>query len=550
VTTVRRADLLLLTALALLPVLFRLGTPGFWDPDEGRYASIPRTMLATHDFLTPRLNGTLYFEKPPLVYWATAASFAVFGSSEWSGRLVSVVAGAAGVALTWWFTTVAVGPVAGWLAALVFGTCAIWAVMSRVLIIDTLFSTLVAAAMFGWYAGLVEPRRRSRRWFAAFVALALAVLAKGPVALVLCGVPIVAHAALMRRWRDLQATLLFVPGWLVFAAIAAPWFIGMTLRHKAFAWFFFVHEHWLRYTTPTAGRSQPFWFFLAALPLAFWPWSLFLPRTLAAGWRGLRAPRGARGELARFCALWAVWVFAFFSLSHAKLLTYVLPAYAPLSIVTALALADLKALPSRTASGATIVVTVFLSLVLAALLWLPRLFPVPGGDRVAVAAVALSLGITSWALARRALRPALLGIAAGSALLVCGVALAAEPFNAWYSTRALSRSLAPALRPGDRVAMYRTYRQSANYYTGQRIVLIRTINELEVEKTGERESTPDWFLDTREQVGRLLGGGRVFIYVPDAYADNFEAFCLPHRVYVVKASGDTRLYTNTRERLR
>lgn len=548
-TSVRRTDLALMALLFLAPVLLRLGSTGFWDPDEGRYAGIPGAMLASHDWLTPRLNGTLYFEKPPLVYWLTAASFSVLGPSEWSGRLVSVAAGAAGVWMTLRFATAAAGPVAGWLAALILGTCAVWAVMSRLLIIDTLFSALVAATMFAWYLGYIDPRVRARRWFAAFVALALAVLAKGPVALVLCGIPVAAHLILARRHRILRALVLFAPGWLIFAAIAAPWFVAMTMRHRIFAWFFFVHEHWLRYTTPSAGRSQPVWFFLAVLPVAFWPWSVFLPRTLLAGWRGLRAPHGARGDLVRFCALWAGGVIAFFSLSHSKLLTYVLPAYAPLSIVTACALVDLKALPRRTASGAALVATVFLSLVLAALLWLPRLFPVPGGDRIAVAAVALALAVTLWALARRTLRSAVLGLGAGSALLLCGVALAAEPFNAWFSTKELSTALAPALRPGDRVAMYRTYRQSANYYTGRRIVLIRTINELEVEHTGERAVSPEWFLDTRDQVGRWLDAGRAFIYVPDALAGNFEAFCAPRRVYVVKAAGDLRLYTNARVRL-
>jgi len=549
VTAVRRADRWWLAALFLIPVLFRLGSTGFWDPDEGRYAGIPRAMLATHDWLTPRLNGTLYFEKPPLVYWLTAGSFTAFGSGEWSGRLVSVVAGAAAVWMTLGCVTAAAGPVAGWMSALILGTCAMWALMSRVLIIDTLFSMLVAATMFAWYRGFLDPRRRARWWFAAFVALALGVLAKGPVAAVLCGVPVAVHLVLARRGRILRDLLLFAPGWLVFLAVAAPWFVAMTMRHRIFAWFFFVHEHWLRYTTPSAGRSQPVWFFLAALPVAFWPWSVFLPRTLLTGWRGLRAPHGARGDLVRFCVLWAGWVFAFFSLSHSKLLTYVLPAYAPLSIVTACALVDLKALPRRAASGAALTATVFLSLVLAALLWLPRLFPVPGGDRVAVAAVTLSLAVTLWALAHRTLRAAALGIAAGSALLICGAALAAEPFNAWFSTRALSTALAPALLPGDRIAMYRTYSQSANYYTGRRIVLIRTINELEVETTGERAASPEWFLDSRDQVHTWLDGGRAFIYVPDALADNFEAFCAPRRVYVVKAAGDLRLYTNARVRL-
>jgi hypothetical protein len=166
-----------------------------------------------------------------------------------------------------------------------------------------------------------------------------------------------------------------------------------------------------------------------------------------------------------------------------------------------------------------------------------------------VAAVALALGVTTWGLARTTLRPALLGVATGSALLVCGMALAAEPFNAWYSSRILSRSLNAVLQPSDQVAMYRTYRQSANYYLGRRVILIRTVNELEVETTGERAQAAAWFLDTREQVGRLLDSGRTFVYVPAAFADNFEAFCAPHRMYAVKAVGDTRIYTNEPVRL-
>lgn len=313
----------LVWAVALGFVLVGLGSFGILDNNEGLYAEIPREMLASHDWrlwVIPHLNGLPYMEKPPLLYWLTALSFALFGESEWSARLVPALSSLACVAMLAWFGTALKRPQAGRLAALMFVSGVGVTAMSHVLMFDMLLTALVTAALMFAYRYASEGNVRFVRWSYAFLAFAL--LAKGLVALVLFGLVIVAFTLVTARSPAdfFRAAGKWFEPWaiLIFLGIAAPWHVAASLTEPIFAWFYFVNEHVLRFL----GKREPhdyyagaWWYYLPRMAIYLFPWSFLLPCLFVAARR--RDDQYDSG-LRRF--LWMAWLapLFFFSISSAK----------------------------------------------------------------------------------------------------------------------------------------------------------------------------------------------------------------------------------------
>jgi 4-amino-4-deoxy-L-arabinose transferase-like glycosyltransferase len=273
---------LALAVCALLLFFGGLGSYPLLEPDEGRYGEIPREMLAQHDFVTPRLNGVLYFEKPPLYYWLNAAALSVLEDPETACRLASALFGLAGVGLAWRLGRSMGGNRIALLSALVLGSSPLWVALSRANIIDmTLTFFLTATLTCFWLAQEREKGAPGERlfWYGMFVAAALATLAKGLIGFVIPGAVIFFYLLFTRRWR-LLARVPWVAGVALFLLVAVPWHVLAARRNPDFAWFYFVHEHFLRYATPEARRQKPFWFFIAVLLAGMLPWSGLLPAAL------------------------------------------------------------------------------------------------------------------------------------------------------------------------------------------------------------------------------------------------------------------------------
>src|SRR5262249_8543556 len=230
------APALLLIALALPAFLWDLGRPALAD-GEAKHAEIPRVMLESGDWLTPPINGTRYPEKPPLVYWPTALSYLSVGVSEFSARLPNGLAATALILTTYSLALTLYGQRTGFLAAVVLGTTMGMQVESRECGQDLLMTLALTAAALAAAHG---------RWLLLYAPLGLSLLIKGPTGLVLPALALGAYVfatgdlTLVRRLRPLA-------GLGIVLAIAAPWYAGMAARHPDFLWFFFVHEHVLRF---------------------------------------------------------------------------------------------------------------------------------------------------------------------------------------------------------------------------------------------------------------------------------------------------------------
>lgn len=307
-----------------------LGRMPLFEPDEGRYAEIPREMLERGDFITPYLNYVKYFEKPPLHYWLTALSFTLFGQNEFAARFPGALMGLLTVLLTYHIGRKLFLRPAGLLAALILGTSTGFLLQARLDITDmTLTCTLSAALAFFFLAAREGEPRKALHYHLFYLCSALALLAKGMIGIVFPGAIIFFYLLISKRWRILTEMRPWT-GIPLFLLVAAPWFILVSLRNPEFARFFFIHEHIERFLTKIHGRYKPFWYFIPVLAGTMLPWSFFIPAAIKGVWKGRFSPEG---ESRFYLALWALLIFLFFSKSDSKLIPYILPIFPPLALL-------------------------------------------------------------------------------------------------------------------------------------------------------------------------------------------------------------------------
>ena len=322
----------LLVVILVAAWLGSLAVRPLYKPDEARYGEIAREMAQSGDWVTPRLNGFKYFEKPPLQYWASAAALKVFGKHDWTARLWTGVMALAGIGLVFQAGRQLFSPSAGLLAAAVLAGSPLYLLVGQVNTLDMGVTVFLSAAAFSfalaWHRD-TPPSRRTLWMLAFWAACGMAVLSKGLIGIVLPCTAVGLYIVLRRDW-PLVGRLEFLRGGALFAAIVAPWFICVALAHREFLYFFFVQEHWLRYTTAIHQREGAAWFYVPVLAAGVAPWLLVVLAASAASLRGL-GNRGFATEF--FLFLWALTVFAFFSVSHSKLPAYILPMLPALALL-------------------------------------------------------------------------------------------------------------------------------------------------------------------------------------------------------------------------
>ena len=308
-----------------------LGALGLVGPDEPRYAAIARAMAETHDWVTPRLWGTPWFEKPVLYYWTAGIAMRLFGVSELAARLPSALAALLAVAAIKWTALRSYGVSAAWYSLLMLPTSVAMIGFSRAAGPDMLFAGLLTASMAVASEMLQKNRPGSVLRVAFGFFLGAAVLAKGPAAVILAGGATLLWAALSRQWR---APFRFLHPLViaVFCATALPWYVLCALRNPDFLRVFIWQHNFQRYLTPVFEHRQPFWFYGYILLAAVLPWILFAFAALFDALSHLR-DRAAPKSIDAFFACWVIFPTLFFSLSQSKLPGYILPAIPPLFIL-------------------------------------------------------------------------------------------------------------------------------------------------------------------------------------------------------------------------
>ena len=498
----------LLAALALAAIVVGIDNMErpLANPDEGRYSEISREMAQSGDFVTPRLNGIKYFEKPPLQYWASAISFRLFGENNYSARLYIGLAGFLTIALVGFLGK----RLWGWdmaIASMMALACSpYFMALGGIVTLDmglTLWTTATLLAFIGAEGARDRPATQLRWMLCAWAAMALAVLSKGLVGIIFAGFAVFIVMCMRRDLKVLDRIHL-IPGLIVFFVIAAPWFIAVSNANEEFAQFFFIHEHFARFLTHEHRRVLPFWYFLPIVGAGFLIWMFALPAAIVRAWR---EERGRDFQPLRIAMLWSGLVVLFFSASGSKLPTYVLPAFPPLALVLG---RYLQLAPERRlALWSALFIPVAVALLVVAWRvpdtakdeWTRAMYVEAMPWAVAAAAVMLVGAIVTSLLMLRGKRWAALAVASFASILLidCGEE-AYEELTPRQSGIEVAAKMKSAMKPDSRLYFVGHYEQTVPFYLGRTLQLFDYEDEFETGQKAEakfakrdlHEFPPEW----------------------------------------------------------
>jgi 4-amino-4-deoxy-L-arabinose transferase-like glycosyltransferase len=577
------AGVLLLFAVVYVGSLF---SPGLQDDADSTHAEAAREMLATHDFITLKVNGNRYLEKAPLMYWAVALSYAFLGVNEFAAHLPVAISMLLLVLLAVRWGRRAFGDRAAIYAGLFISTTAGCYLFTRVLIPESILSFFIAASFYFFVTALEDGE--ASRWYGGYVCMALAVLTKGLLAVVVVGLALLLYVAISGEWRRWREFRLFT-GTLLFLAIAAPWHILAGLRNPHFFWFYFVNEHFMRFLgkrIPKDYNKQTSSLYWTLHLVWLFPWSLYLPIALRqpiAEWRsrrkqishGTRRSLNFRSRTELLCLVWAGVTLVFFSFSTNQEY-YTFPAYFPILLLMAARLANEEESGSRRwlvwSTGALALICIASSVVLAAGLWSSRHVPfVPDigtvlakpnlqaetlsmghmldltGESFAalrlpaiLAAITLLIGpsLALWLRRRGAQFAATWTTAATMAVFLIAAHIALVRFDPFLGSRSMAREIAPELRPTDRVMIYgdQSFGSSLLFYLRRPIELVNG-NTTSMWWGSTYPDAPHIFLNDQDLLQVWNSEQRVFLFAPQHERPKVEAL-LPGPLHVAsEASG-------------
>lgn len=457
------------------------------DPDEGRYAEIPREMLASGDWITPRLDALEYLEKPPLQYWATAIAYRVLGFSQGAARLWTVGLAFLCLPMVYAWTARLYGKRAGLAALAALAVSPLFVILGHLGLLDAGFTFWLTAMVLAFTRAQTEPvaSRQERMWMlAAWLCAALAVLTKGIVVGVLAGGSLIIYTLLerdARPWRRMH----WLPGVALFLLVAAPWFVLVAERNPGFLQFFFIHEHFTRFLTTVHRHAEPWWFFLAELlVVGVLPWVVPLARALPQAWQGepaadtapTRVAEAPRFNPLKFLLVFAAFTLVFFSLSGSKLPPYILPMLPPLAAVAGVYASGPSFFRGIARLGALYVCIAGIG-VLVYCLRKNNYIPQEVVIWVAVAIVAVAAAvIVTWRggnVAVQALAAAAAATLAWQALLCAYTATPPQ-----RTARDLVQAVRPYIHPGTTLYTVGQYRQTISPYLQRTLILIGYDGEL------------------------------------------------------------------------
>lgn len=310
------------------------------DPVESNYALTAREMVLSSDWLSPRIYGSVWFDKPVLFYWLTAISFKVFGFSDVAVRLMPAVFAAMGIVLLYWFLTKVSKQSVALLAIVIMGTSFEYVMLAKLVITDMVLFFFNSAALVFFYLGYINMDGTKRWYYAMYVCLALAVLTKGPIGILLPGLVIVSFILVQRNWKELS--YMSIPaGAIIFAAAALPWYIAMYFIHGTqFTETFLGVHNYLRATVSEHPKDNVIYYYVAVFLLSMLPWSFLALKALKNGYKEIKAKSS---PLIIYSFIWSAAFFVFYTLMATKYLTYTFPMLFPMSIITALYIDNLLA---------------------------------------------------------------------------------------------------------------------------------------------------------------------------------------------------------------
>lgn len=565
-------------------------SPALQDDADSTHAEAAREMLANHDFVTLHINGVRYLEKAPMPYWLVASSYRVFGVNEFAVRVPTMLAMLGLVLLAMAWARRAFGERARIYAGLFVATAAGFYLFTRILIPEAILSLFIAGAVYSFFTALED--QSAWRWYAGYACLALAVLTKGLFPLVVIGGTSLIYLVLSGEWRRWREFRLFT-GLLLLVAIAAPWHILAGIRNPKFFWFYFVNEHFLRFLGkryPVDYNKLPASLYWSLHLVWLFPWSMFLPLAIRKLWLDFKGKKhvpqrfvlttfAARTQL--MCALWAGILLVFFALSTNQEY-YTVPAYFPLLLLLAGALANAEETGNNRwlvpTAAVTTVVSLLASIVLIAGLWSSRHLPfvadigtelakpnlnadtlsmghmldLTGASFAALrlpailAVIALAIGpaLALYLRRRREHFASTWTIAVTMALFLIAAHIALVRFDPYLSSRNMARQVERIIQPSDHVMIYgdQAFGSSLLFYLKRPIELVNGRTTSMWFGSTFPDAPHIWIKDS-DLLRAWNSPERVFLFVPEQHRAHVDAL-IPAGKYVVVESSGKVIYSN------
>lgn len=304
-----------------------LGVMPQMEPDEARYSLIASAMNETGNYVTPHIKNTIYLEKPPLASWATAISFKIFGENDFAARLFAGLCAWGCILLTFFIGRRFCDEKTGLYAAAILTVSIFPFILGRINILDMPLAFFLGLAIWTGYLSLIEKKKKYLSWLFYF-SCALAFLTKGIIGVVFPFAILVIWLVWAGRWRQIFQ-LLSPVGILIFLAVVCPWIYLAQKENADFLYFFFVREHFLRFTTKMHGKTEPFYYFVPIIIGGCLPWLAYLIRSWQPrGWKDILFSKDEN----KLLAVWFFFIFLFFTASSSKLATYMAPVFFPIAL--------------------------------------------------------------------------------------------------------------------------------------------------------------------------------------------------------------------------
>lgn len=535
----RRNWLTDMVGLALLLIFFYtlwLGSYPFFTPDEGRYAEVAREMTATGDYVTPRVNGVAFLDKPALYYWLQALAILLFGVKEWAVRLFPVLFGVAGCLVTYACGRQLFDRKTGLLSAAILATTPLYFGAAHYANLDLEVAVWISSALLLFITG-VQSKGRLHTYLllGAYFCAACACLTKGLIGIAFPLMIGGAWIALLGRWKLLTQIYLFT-GIILFIAIVIPWYILAQQANPDFLHYFFVTQHFTRFLSAAEFNNKtPFWFYVPVVLIGFFPWIIFLYQAIKSALKQVLAAKHEH-QTELFLLLWITIIFLFFSIPKSKIVTYMLPIFPAAALLTGRYLASIwtsisqKKITQYSLGFAVAAVLFALALILARYTWgnFPNAFVtyliILDSLLVICAGIAIFLRNHSFS-------SLFLLCLTCNILFLSILTMGASHLNQG-SAKPLVSYLKTVKQPEDEVIAYFKYYYDVPLYLEERITVATQWDTPDIAKKDNwmREfwnamafqKTDDWLINEDNFWTRWESEKRVFVFVNTNYFDKFK----------------------------
>lgn len=551
-------DIISLTLLCFIFYTLWLGHYPLFTPDEGRYSEVAREMIATGDYITPRVNGVAFLDKPILYYWLQALSIKLFGLKEWALRFFPALLGIACCLMTYACGRNLFNRRTGLISAAILATTPLFFVGAHYANLDLEVAALISCSLLLFLMGAASHSPYQRYYFiAAYLFAALAFLTKGLIAIAFPSLIGGIWIILLKRWQLLKKMHLFT-GIMLFLTITLPWYILVQKANPEFLHYFFITQQVTRFLSGAEFNNvTPFWFYLPTIALGFFPWTVFILQAIYSSYQKIRKEREQHAtEL--YLLLWSSIILLFFSIPHSKIAGYILPIFPALALLVGNYLAALwdntQTEKIYWNNALFIIINLFAAILL---IFIPIYFSTSLTEKftpylmVIASAFSISAMTATFFLLRKKLSSVVLLAVVTNVIFLLTLTSGAKHLNQ-NTAKPLVSDLKSILHPEDEVINYYKFYQDVPLYLEKQVTLVANWSNPDIVKKDNwvRElwygmpfqKTENWLINEETFWQRFDSEARVFVFLNTNYFEQFKERA-PH-YFVLGRYNDIILLSN------